>query len=217
MKVSTDACIQGAWTPVPDQARRALDLGAGTGLLALMLAQRAPRLQLTALELDADAAAQAAGNLSASPWASRLEAICGDARVFDAPPFDLVVVNPPFFTPSLLGPAAARNQARQTLSLSQQDLLSALERLLGPEGSASVLLPADAHRQWKSLLERSGWWLSRELHIVPRAGGAVKRVVGICQRGKPDVTETESLTVYQEEGAYTASFSRLLQPFYLNL
>eukprot|EP01136_Pigoraptor_vietnamica_P012822 Opistho-1_new@53158 len=98
MKVSTDACIQGAWTPIANDVVHVLDIGTGTGLLSLMLAQRNSNIHIDAIELDADAARQAQENISASPWADRVDVMQGDVTAYQfAKQYDMVICNPPFF------------------------------------------------------------------------------------------------------------------------
>ncbi|MGN6568280.1 MAG: tRNA1(Val) (adenine(37)-N6)-methyltransferase, partial [Flavipsychrobacter sp.] len=124
MKVSTDACIQGAWTPIHDHVRHVLDIGTGTGLLSLMLAQRDPRMHIDAVELDEQAATQAKENIVSSPFSERIDIIHGDAKEYQAnQQYDLIICNPPFFQNSLLGDNSKRNTARHTLSFSYEDLL----------------------------------------------------------------------------------------------
>src|SRR5262245_25570320 len=104
MKVSTDACIQGAWTPIEENVRNVLDIGTGTGLLSLMLAQRKPGIRIEAIEIEEQAYKQAAENVAYSPWAEQIHVIPGDVRNDSLNrKFDLIVCNPPFFQNSLLG------------------------------------------------------------------------------------------------------------------
>ncbi len=217
MKVSTDACIQGAWTPVNSTIKQALDIGCGTGLLSLMLAQRQPSLLIQALELDQEAALEAKSNAVASPFAERILIRQGDARTYtSASPFDLIICNPPFFNNSLLGPATQRNQARHSLSLSQADLFGCIDRNLSGSGSASVLLPVTESGHWQQLLHQNGWYTLNQLRIIPRPGASANRIVHICSRIPADPQE-EDLLIRERSGAYTPEFTNLLRPFYLKL
>src|SRR5688500_11779251 len=111
MKVSTDACIQGAWTPIADNVKDVLDIGAGTGLLSLMLAQRNYDIRIDAVELDVEAAQQAKENVASSPWKDRVEVIQADVTQHSFTKlYDMVICNPPFFNNSLLGDTDTRNQ-----------------------------------------------------------------------------------------------------------
>ncbi len=117
MKVGTDGVLLGAWTPVRDADRRVLDVGTGTGLIALMLAQRTTAARITALDVDPDCVGQARENANASPWGHRIGTVCSPVQEFGDGPFDLIVSNPPFYDNSLPSPDAARTTARHTASL----------------------------------------------------------------------------------------------------
>lgn len=216
MKVSTDACIQGAWTPITQQVHRVLDIGTGTGLLSLMLAQRATDIQVDAVELDANAAIQAVDNVSVSPWSSRVSVYQADIKNYAAEEqYDMIIVNPPFFQNDLKGEQASRNMARHNDSLSYEDLFSVLEKWQHEEGYSSVLLPTSEFEQWEQLLNSKGWSVFSKLLIKPRATRPYNRVVGLCKKGALS-NATEELCIYGEEG-YTERFKELLKPFYLHL
>ncbi len=217
MKVSTDACIQGAWVSVADSVQHILDIGAGTGLLSLMLAQRAVHVQIDALELDADAAIQAGENIADSPWKDRVHVIAADARtyVFDKK-YQLIVCNPPFFNNSLLGPDDNRNSVRHALSLNYHDLFSIISNTLDTNGAAAILLPAAEHAIWESIVKAHGWSFSRILQVYPKDGGTYNRVISVCCREAADTT-TEILQIYEDGGTYTPAFTALLKPYYLKL
>ena len=124
MKVSTDACIQGAWTPVTDNVKHVLDIGTGTGLLSLMLAQRYSNITIDAIEIDADACGQAKENIAASPWADRIKLTEIDINDYaPAQRYDMIICNPPFFLNTLLGSAPSRGSIKSLLC-TVQPLLS---------------------------------------------------------------------------------------------
>ena len=217
MKVSTDACIQGAWTPVAKGVRNVLDIGTGTGLLSLMLAQRNNDIYIDAIELDETAAMQARENMEASPWRGRIKVFQGDVRIFPFDKqYDMVICNPPFFNNSLLGDSEERNNARHTLSLAYEDLLDVLSKVLMPEGYASILLPYAEHQQWEMLLEKNGWGINRKLLVQPRSGSLPNRVVSICTKDSQQAV-TEGLIIYEGQHEYTAEAKELLKAFYLRL
>ncbi|MBS1615361.1 MAG: methyltransferase [Bacteroidetes bacterium] len=216
MKVSTDACIQGAWTPVPSDCKHILDIGAGTGLLSLMLAQRAPDAQILALENQSEARHQAAENMAASEYAQRLHILHADASAWSGPQtFDLILCNPPFFKNSLLGPNASRNAARHITSLDAQCLIRLSLEHLTQEGNASFLWPLEAHEQFVALACQSGLYLQQELRIAHRPDARPARVVGIYGRNIPEEILSESLLIKDESDSYSAAFQQLLQPYYL--
>ncbi len=200
MKVGTDGVLLGAWAsvadvPAEDAARPLsplylLDIGTGTGLVALMLAQRAASgvwgrrpFAVTAVERDAAAAAQAQENVSASPWASMVTVVTADIRTWrppapeagdSAPPFafDLIACNPPFFSDSLKGPDAARNAARHDDTLPQDSLFRLAAAWLKPAPAAlNLILPADRERSAVETAARHGLRLARLCHVftAPRA------------------------------------------------
>lgn len=218
MKVSTDACIQGAWTPVDSGVCDVLDIGTGTGLLSLMMAQRNNNIHIDAIELDETAAMQARENVDASPWKNRIEVLQGDVRSFPFnKQYDMVICNPPFFNNSLLGDKSKRNAARHTLSLRYEDLLDVFNTVIKPVGCASVLLPYNEHQQWELLLEKRGWFICRRLLIQPRAQSLPNRVVSICTRGERQDAVIEQLAIYEGQHEYTAEAKELLKAYYLKL
>lgn len=218
MKITTDACLQGAWTPLPTAAATVLDIGTGTGLLALMLAQRNPAMHIDAIELDAEAAMQAAENAAASPWANRITVLQGDVSAYAfTKKYDVVITNPPFFNSSLLGPDARRNSARHTHSLSYPALLQAVDGCLAPGGYLSILLPVAEFAIWQQHCAANGWYNVGQLHICHRPGAAAKRIIGLFSRQDTPIASSEELTIYNTDGAYSADFSRLLGPYYLAL
>ncbi len=218
MKVSTDACIQGAWTPVADSVKDVLDIGAGTGLLSLMLAQRDSNIHIDAIELDTDAAIQAKENVSASPWADRVEVMQGDVTAYQfTKQYDMVICNPPFFNNSLLGDNVQRNSVRHTISLSYDALLSVIEKVLMPTGYAAILLPSAEHEVWQQLLKKNGWGITKLLEVHPKASSGYNRIISLCSKQPMTKTEIEKLQIYKQGGGYTEAFTQLLQHFYLKL
>lgn len=217
MKVSTDACIQGAWTRVMPGVRTLLDIGTGTGLLSLMLAQKRPGLCVDAVEIEPAAAAQAAANMQQAAGLADFRVLCADIRELALPgKYDLIVCNPPFFHRSLRGPDAARNKARHTDTLSQRDLLSVLKHYLSDKGSASVLLPWAEYLLWESQLPVYGFYVQARLHIRSVETARAGRVVGILGK-EPAVPTEETLVIYAAPGQYTEQFKALLAPYYLHL
>lgn len=218
MKVTTDACIQGAWTPLPQNARRALDIGTGTGLLALMLAQRNDQLLTDAVEYDGQAAQQAAENVAASRWDNRVRVHRADIRTFEpAHKYDLIICNPPFFSNSLLSGTQNRDRARHDLSLSQSDLARAISAHIAPGGQCSVLLPYTEYRLWLDVAAQMGLHETASLHVRHTPTAQVKRVVGIMTQNPVRDNERAELVIKDETGRYTDQFRKLLGDFYLEL
>ena len=217
MKVSTDACIQGAWTPIMAEVKNVLDIGTGTGLLSLMLAQRNNTIEIDAIEMDEAAADQARENITNSDWNERIHIINSDARNYAFnKKYDLIISNPPFFQNSLLGPNEERNIARHTLSLSYEDLLSIFERYLSVQGYVSIMLPFSEQEKWEKLLEKSDWQVFKRLIVYPKENAEPIRVVSLSGR-KPLEKQVDEKLVVHDIANYTNEFIALLQPYYLKL
>lgn len=218
MKVSTDACIQGAWTPIRQDVQRILDIGCGTGLLSLMLAQRTESTIIDAIELDKDTTLQAEENVQNSPWQDRINVIQADVRAYNFPgKYDMVICNPPFFNNSLLGDDTGRNRVRHTLSLSYKDLFEVIKNVLTPAGNASILLPAAEHVLWEEIVTSGGWGFESILKVYPKPNTSYNRVVSICTANSSGMQEEQQLQIYTANGAYTTDFAELMKPFYLKL
>lgn len=218
MKITTDACIQGAWTPIMPFVHRVLDIGAGTGLLSLMLAQRNADIVIDAVEYDNDAAIQAEANVGASPWYPRIKVMHLDVRGYVAPAkYEMIICNPPFFTGSLLSGKESQDKARHDVSLSAQQLLQAVTDNLADDGYLSLLLPYTEYLLWKEPAEKFGLYDVRCLHINHKPDATVKRVVAILARRTTAPAEKEMLTIKETEKEYTEHFKELLGAFYLHL
>lgn len=217
-KVSTDACILGAWATVATSTKTVLDLGTGTGLLALMMAQKSEQVAIHAIDIDPQAVTQARANMAASPWAARIQVFAGDIRSYVFPDaYDLIVTNPPFFNNSLLGPDAAKNQARHTLSLSYTHLLESFEKWLLSGGEAAILLPYNEYLEFKILAERRGFYTHSALLIQHTPNSAVKRVAFMLSRKLVLTVNETKLNIKNSDGCYSAAFIQILQPYYLHL
>ena len=216
MKVTTDACIQGAWTCLSPDAVSVLDIGAGTGILALMLAQRYDKIIIDAIELEGHAAQQAKENVLQSPWRDRINILEGDAVSHPySRKYNHIITNPPFFNNSLLGENDSRNAARHTTGLNSIDLLTIFEKLLTQKGTVSILLPQPESKAFNQLAETKGWFIQHELLIRHGFDKPVKRVVTILSKSNVGVTMRDSLTIKGDGSSYTNEFIDLLKPFYL--
>ena len=222
MKVSTDACLLGAAVDLRG-ATRLLDIGTGTGLLALMAAQRHPTLEIEAVEIDAAAAAQAAANAAASPWAGRVRvhgtSLAGYAATRPAR-FSHLVCNPPFFRQSLRSPDAARNTARHETpdSLSFEALAACAVQLLAPTGLLTVLLPPPEMRAFEAVAATAGLQPATRLVVRHRPGSRPLRHITGFGRTAGTPTETElTIRAADDDTLYSADFRALLAGFYLAL
>jgi len=220
-KVSTDACLLGAAADLAG-AGRVLDLGTGTGLLALMAAQRAATAKIEAIEIDPAAAAQAAANVAASPWGSRIRVwpLSLAAYATTRPGlFSHIICNPPFFRRSLASPDAARATARHEGegSLTCGDIISFAKAHLAPGGTLTVLLPPPEMQQFEQEAQAGGLALQTRLVVQHRPGGRATRCISEFGLGAPARIRTNSLVIQEADGTYSPAFRALLSGFYLAL
>ncbi|MBL0626688.1 tRNA1(Val) (adenine(37)-N6)-methyltransferase [Aeromonas jandaei] len=216
MKVGTDGILLGAWAPV-EQARRVLDIGSGSGLIALMLAQRSRSdCHIDGVELDSDAVIQARENVAASPWADRVTITESAVQGYQADPYDLIVSNPPYFVAGQSFSDPARAMARHTGALDSHALLAACGRLLAPNGEVALVLPTamadeilcisadyDLHGIcYTAVITREGKEANR---VLLRLGRGLNR----CERG--------DIVIHSADGAYSDRYIQLTSPFYLKM
>lgn len=224
MKVGTDGVLLGAWAHV-EHCRHILDLGTGTGLIALMAAQRS-QAHIVAIDLDTDAVAQATDNVAASPWADRIQVLQADAReladncqfsiVNSQFSFDSLLCNPPFFENSLRCPDAARTMARHTDTLTFDELARCAARLLTPGGELSVVIPHDRAHDMTVSCACSGLFATRQTIVVPVEGSKPKRILmAFTREGAPHTTET--LCIQDIHRHHTPEYVRLVENFYLKM
>lgn len=162
MKVGTDGTLLGAWASLGLPEGRILDIGTGTGLIALMMAQRFPQSLVTAIDIDAEAVGQARENVASSPFAGRIEVVQADVRSYQTDVlFDAIVSNPPYFSHSFECPDGQRTIARHTTSLTYESLMSSAFRLLSDEGRFSLIIPDDFYHALMADAHLQGFFPSR--------------------------------------------------------
>lgn len=221
MKVGTDGILLGAWTD-GSGANRILDIGTGSGLIALMLAQRYPPARITAIEPDETAAKQATGNVHDSPWSGRIDVQPVSLQQFvtdiaGAGQYDLLVCNPPFFAGGTPSPETARHQARNSSQLDADELLPASRDLLAEHGRLSLVIPAGQ----ESAMCRTGRWLGlkprRVTHVRPFANRRANRVLLELQANAGESAGVESsLVIYDQPGVYSSAYRKLTGDYYLD-
>lgn len=222
MKVNTDSMILGSWVDVQSKTRM-LDIGTGTGILALMLAQKAgPDAVIDAIELDADAAAQARENVLRSPWSENINTVQG-CVLSQAPPrqYDLIVSNPPYFegvkssSRAFENQSEARRQARQTDTLSPDALFHWVATYLETNGDFYCLYPADAVQQLTPLAAAAGLHCAA-LMWIQSAADKPAYVAALRFRREPSIVKKDKLVIHNEVGDYSAEFKALCRDYYLN-
>ena len=216
MKISTDAVLVGSLVQ-SDAPKQILDIGTGTGVIALMLAQRFPQASLTAVELDLEAATQAAENCLESPFSERLTVIQGRFQDFqEEKRFDLLVSNPPFFPDHLPASDPKRNQALHTHSLSFEELLHKASQLLAPSGSFWVILPPRQMQDFLQCAKGNGLFPGTRVHIRDNASKPVHReVVGFTLSEPLTSVLPMELFLKNEDGSYSDDYRNLISGFLL--
>lgn len=217
MKVGTDGVLLGAWTRV-DNPGSILDVGTGTGLIALMLAQRTDDLSETfihAVEIDVSASIQAQQNAAESIWAERIKIFNTDYNTFEPGiKYDIIVSNPPFFRNSLKAPDKFRNQARHDGSLTWEQLITKSSLLLSDKGHFSVIIPAEQENIFTELCWVRGLLLTRRCEIITKTGMKPKRIMlefSFCRT----VTEHTRLEIETSDNNKSKAYNDLTSGFYL--
>ena len=216
LRVGTDGVLLGAWCDVKPSTR-ILDVGTGTGVIALMLAQRTPS-NIEAVEISAEACSDASFNFENSPWKERLTLHCEDflkLHASELPPFDLIVSNPPFFKNSLRSADHSSSLARHDIGLSFEQLISGARNLLTPVGRLAVIIPADAFDDFRETARLTGFYLARKTLVIPKTGKPPKRVL-LEFSLVPCYPFEEELVILLGDQQYSDKFISLTKDFYLN-
>ncbi len=167
MKVGTDGTLLGAWTRGKrnsEEPSSILDIGTGTGLIALMLAQRFPHAEILGIDIDAEACCQSLENVSRSPFSARIRIAHRDIKVQQGL-FDTIVSNPPFFESSLISPDMQRTMARHTATLTYRDLMQNAWRLLSDDGEFSLIIPSEGRQHLEAEAALCGFFKNRECAV----------------------------------------------------
>lgn len=215
-KVGTDGVLLGAWADLK-QSKHILDVGTGSGLIALMAAQRASEAEVVGIEIDPDAARQASENAQRSPFSERITITQSDVRDFHSTlAFDCILSNPPFFTEESRPPVSERAIARNTATLTFVELIAAVGRLLADEGCFHVVLPSSAVPGFVALCLERNLHLERQCLVSTVAGKAPKRSLLTFVSGIPSSPLlVEQLVLQTPDGRRTEAYQRLASSFYL--
>jgi len=204
MKVGTDGVLLGAWARGGGSI---LDVGTGTGVIALMMAQRFPQARVTAVDIDEGAVSQAMANVGRSPFASRVTVLRQRVQEHQGR-YDAVVSNPPYFIGSLGAPDRQRHLARHALTLTYGELMAAARRLLAADGELSVVVPFDYRRRMEDEAIFQGFFPSRVCAVHTTAAKPARRFL-LAFRLQPCELVAESLTIGD------AGYQSLTRDFYL--
>lgn len=217
MKVGTDGVLLGAWAEVAG-AQSVLDVGAGSGLIAIMLAQRAPDAQIHAVEIDENAFSQAVENMRQSPWSDRLQAFHQSIQDFSksvSDQYDLIVSNPPFFSGGTFSSSQDKLSVRHTVKLPHGDLLSSVRTLLKENGRFCVILPHLEGLRFKELASGYHLYCTKITEVKAFPGKAVERMLLQFER-KIAPAEKNTLVIHPENSnQWTEDYLALTSPFYV--
>lgn len=221
LKVCTDSCLFGAWVANSFAvAKNALDIGTGTGLLAMMVAQRHSNTSILALEIDDSSAALAKSNFESSPWVDSLKVENCSLQDFSKKimthSFDIIFCNPPFFENQLTSSNQTKNLAKHSSQLTRQELVNAIFKLLTENGSAFVLLPEFEAEEFLKIANGFGLFLTEQKTVRNKANGAVFRQMMRFEKNQKELVQSE-IVIYESEKVYTQDFVELLKPYYLYL
>ncbi len=217
MKVGTDGILLGAWVDC-DNAKQALDVGTGTGLIAMMMAQKSDSILVDGVEINEVAYQEALDNVQASSFESRIKlyndsiqdfALASDLK------YDLIVSNPPFFTGGTMSNNMDRQLIRHTIKLSHADLLRSVSSLLTNEGKFAVIVPFLEGLRFIEIAETYNLHLSKKTLVRSSEGSKIVRLLLSFTKAESKGTEENELFLYNEDKSRSASFRKLTQDFYL--
>lgn len=220
MKVGTDGVLLGAWAPLHHNPYSILDIGAGTGVIALMLAQRSTAEQVDALEIDEDAYEQATDNFENSPWADRLFCYhAGLDEFMDEPEdeYDLIVANPPFYTEDYTTGNEQRDLARFENSMPFEDLTEAAGLLLSDSGIFAVITPYKEEKRFIALALKNELYTEKITRVKGTPQSEIKRSLLAFSRNKNAVCHTDELVIETARHQYTPEYTELVKDFYLKM
>lgn len=216
MKVGTDGTLLGAWA---SGGSRILDVGTGTGLIALMMAQRFPGAYVTGIDVVPEAVLQARSNVAESPFSQRVDIVLGDVRTWGdefMPSYDAIVSNPPYFDLSLESPDALRATARHSSSLSYRELIAAAWRLLSDEGELSLIIPSECREKLETEAILAGFFKVRQCAVRTTPRKPVRRyLLAFRKHSSAEGLQLSEGIIEELPGQRSAWYSVLTKDFYL--
>jgi len=220
MKVGTDGVLLGSWTPVNHNPFSVLDIGAGTGIIALMLAQRTHAEQIDALEIDEDAYEQAVENFENSPWSDRLFCFhAGLDEFIDEPEdeYDLIVSNPPFYAKDYKTENEQRDLARFQDAMPFDELIEAADLLLSENGIFAIILPFKEEEKFIALAKESELYPFKITRVKGTPTAEIKRSLLAFSRNENLEIEIDELVIEIDRHVYTSEYIELTKEFYLKM
>lgn len=221
MKLGTDSVLLGAWT-FSSGPEKVLDIGTGTGVIALIIAQNNSEALVDGVEIDSDSASQAAVNFNQSPFGERLRVIHQDIQSFsenNEERYDLLVCNPPFFTGGTLSEISSRNAVRHTVKLPHADLIHAARMLLNEQGRLNLILPYIEGLRFEELAKNYGFYVRKITEVFTKSNKPIERLLMSFSK-KEGFVEKESIAIQKDSDLrndWTDEYKKLTEDFYLNL
>lgn len=216
MRVNTDGVLLGAWANAHD-ANRILDIGTGTGVIALMLAQRNPNARIDAIEIDTQSAAEAKNNIAISPWANRIDVINCSFQSFAKAlnhQYDLIVSNPPYFNQSLKSPDTNRNLSRHSDTLPYNELIDGIKKMLAPCGRFCGVFPYSEGNVFIAQAASQGLYCTHKVNVLSRPNRKVLRILIQLEANKANAVES-TLAIHNNDAGYSDDYIQLTREFYL--
>jgi tRNA1Val (adenine37-N6)-methyltransferase len=216
MKVNTDGCLLGSWAAAKSP-QSILDIGTGSGVIALMLAQKYPQAQVDGVEIENTCAKQCIANFTESPFADRLRCYCNAIQDFESDvKYDLIVSNPPYFQNNTPSPNKKRHQARHQMGLSLEELFRKTTSLLTTNGTFCLILPKDLRNAATEQASKTGLHQYEEITLRPLPNKPPHRVL-LSFSTRPCVYMSDELSIEIDRGHYSPDVTKWLKPYYLNL
>ncbi len=222
MKIGTDGVLLGAWCAVDFYPDTILDIGSGTGVVALMLAQRSDAMTIDAVEIEENAYEQSVENFEQSDWGDRLYCYNATFQEFadeiaeEEETYDLIISNPPFYTDDFESDNKARNKARFTSALSFDDLISGVVKILSKTGKFSTIIPYKEEEEFINLAHEKGLYINRICWVQGNLSSAIKRSLLEFSFNETALTK-EHLIIETERHQYTKEYIDLTKDFYLKM
>ena len=216
MKVNTDSVLLGAWTKIVENAKTALDIGSGTGLLALMLAHKNNDIEIDAIEIEKNAFLESKENFENSKWKKRLTSIPISLQNFNPPTkYDCIITNPPYFLNSLKNEMKTKRLARHTDSLSFEEIIEFCLKHLTSKGKLHLVLPKTEAETFIELSTNKNLYLNKRCNIKPNSDKPINRVMMELSLTKVDLL-VEEMEVYKSQNVYSDKHFELTKEFYLD-
>jgi tRNA1Val (adenine37-N6)-methyltransferase len=222
MKVGTDGVLLGAWCSLENYPKKILDIGTGTGIISLMLAQRSSAITIDGVEIDTSAYMQTVDNFENSDWSDRLYCYNASFQKFaddthnEKETYDLIVSNPPFYTEDYITKNSSRNKARFTTSLTFKQLIAGVSKILSKSGFFSTIIPFKEESTFISLAEQHRLFLNKICRVKGNKNSDIKRSLLTFSFYKKEINET-NLTIENSRHKFTKKYVELTNSFYLKM